>query len=352
MASNIGIKIANGEFYPLIEENSLIKKKMILTTVHDNQTSTQIDLYRSDAKVMSEAQYIGTLVVDNIKPRPKGEASIEMVISSNASGEIIADAIDLDTSGQGEHYVLTVSLKSVDETSKEVELPEFDLDNEEPPTGLYNHAKNIRKEKERKSLAWLFTLIILIVILGLIGVWLFFFNGLDTVQSKWPGIQKTVKEKVIEPAKENIIEPVKRLGGKAKQLFSKGSASVIWLIKRPSPVSEPAIVVTPATSVVNEPVTVVVNEPVVVTVLAEPPPVTTQTVQTVQTTQTVASNNVPLVIPREGVNYRIRWGDTLRDISETFYRDPELYTRIASNNNIRNPNYIISGRIIRIPPKN
>jgi hypothetical protein len=337
MAVSIGIKIANGEFYPLIEENSLIKKKMVLTTVHDNQTSTQIDLYRSGSKLMSEAQYIGTLVVDNIKPRPKGEPSIEMVISSNANGEIIADAIDLDTSGHGEHYVLTVSLTSVDETSKDVEIPEYDLDNEEPPTGLYNHAKNIRKEKERKSLAWLFVLIILIVILGLIGVWLFFFDGLDTVQSKWPGVQQTVKEKV--------IEPVKQLGGKAKQLFSKGSTSAINLIKRPA---EPANTITPATTVINEPATVVVNEPVVV--LAEPPPVTVS--QTVRTTQTVTSNNVPVVIPREGVNYRIRWGDTLRDISETFYRDPELYTRIASNNNIRNPNYIISGRIIRIPPIN
>ena len=139
MASNIGIKIANGEFYPLLEENSLVKKRMILTTVHDNQPSMQIDLYRSSVNVMADAQYIGSVVVENIKPKSKGEPSIEMVISSDANGEIIADAIDLDTGSSGDHYVLTVSLKSLDETTRDMEIPDFELEtSEEPPSGLYH----------------------------------------------------------------------------------------------------------------------------------------------------------------------------------------------------------------------
>jgi nucleoid-associated protein YgaU len=66
----------------------------------------------------------------------------------------------------------------------------------------------------------------------------------------------------------------------------------------------------------------------------------------------VASFNVPSVIPREGVPYRIRYGDTLWDISEAFYRNPWLYPRIARFNNIRNPDLIISGALIRVPPRN
>jgi LysM repeat protein len=325
MASSIGIKIANEEFYPLIEENNNIKKKLILTTVHDNQSSVQIDLYRSNARAMAEAQYIGTLVVENIKPRPKGEPSIEMVVSSNTNGEIIADAIDLDASDQNEHYILTVSLKSVDETSKDMDISDFDLDNEEPPLGLYNHAKNIRKEKERKSVAGLFVLLLLIIILGLTGVWLFFFGGLDIVQKKWPDIQRTIEQKVIEPAKQ--------LGNKARQLFSKESSSPVFIsepVRQPAPVQQ---IAEPA-PVVESPKSQVVQTPTG----RSPPP--------------VASYNVPAVIPNEGVNYKIRWGDTLWDISEAFYRNPWLYPRIARHNNIRNPNYIISGRIIRIPPKN
>jgi nucleoid-associated protein YgaU len=56
--------------------------------------------------------------------------------------------------------------------------------------------------------------------------------------------------------------------------------------------------------------------------------------------------------PRGGAPYTIRWGDTLWDISEAFYRNPWLYPRIARFNAIRNPDFIISGRTIRIPPRN
>jgi nucleoid-associated protein YgaU len=66
----------------------------------------------------------------------------------------------------------------------------------------------------------------------------------------------------------------------------------------------------------------------------------------------VLSYKVPATIPRDGVPYKIRWGDTLWDISAAFYRNPWLYPRIARFNNIRNPNLIISGTTIRIPPKN
>jgi hypothetical protein len=344
MASSIGIKIANGEFYPLIEENSLVRKKLILTTVHDNQSSVQIDLYRSSTKVMADSQYIGTLVVEDIKPKPKGEPSIEMIISSKTNGEIIADAIDLDASSKSDHNILTVSLKSVDESSKDMEIPDFELEsNEEPPTGLYNHAKKIRIEKERKSMGWLFVLIILIIILGLLGAWLFFFNGLDTVQSKWPAVQQTVKEKV--------IEPVKQLGSKAGQLFSKKESPPSVFVSEPVKQPEPAPVVEP----VKQPEPVVqpapVVEPAPVQQKAEPAPRSVVT-PVKRSPAPVLSYNVPDIIPREGVNYRIRWGDTLWDIADAFYKNPWLYTKIARHNNISNPNHIISGRTIRIPPKN
>jgi nucleoid-associated protein YgaU len=83
----------------------------------------------------------------------------------------------------------------------------------------------------------------------------------------------------------------------------------------------------------------------------EPPPAKTQEARK-RPPAPVASYKVPSTIPKEGVSYRIRWGDTLWDIAEAFYRNPRLYPRIARFNNIRNPNLIISGRTIRIPPKN
>lgn len=318
MASSIGIKIANGEFYPIMEENSSVKKRLILTTVHDNQPSVQIDLYRSIANTMADAQYIGSLVVENIKPKPKGDPSIEMVISSSSNGEIVAEAIDLDVAG-GEHYVLTVSLKSLDETARDMEIPDFELEsNEEPPSGLYGQAKKIREEKKRVPL-WPFILLIILILLGLLAAWLFYMDGLETVKS-WYDKIKT--EQMWKPAKE--AEPVKQEPVKepepVRQVEAEKPPEPAPVIKAPEqpPAPRPAVASTSR---------------------RRPPP-------------PVASYNVPATIPREGVDYTIRWGDTLWDISEAFYRDPWQYPRIARHNNIRNPDLIISGRTIKVPPRN
>ncbi|WP_461257230.1 LysM peptidoglycan-binding domain-containing protein [Treponema sp. R80B11-R83G3] len=309
----MGIKIANGEFYPIMEENSSIKKRIILTTVHDNQPSVQIDLYRSPASTMPDAQYIGSLVVENIKPKPKGDPSIEMVISSDTNGEIAAEAVDLDTGSSGEHYMLNVSLKSMDATSQDAGVPDFELEsNEEPPSSLYQHAKKIRQKSSSKS--WIIVLLVILVLLGLLAGWLFYYGGLDVIRTF---IDKTVTEKFVkrEPVKEP--EPVKQ----------------VEPVKQTEPVQQK---IEPA--------------PVIQAPVNAPEPKQRQTGRT--SNAPVMSYKVPTTIPREGVNYKIRWGDTLWDIAEAFYRNPWLYPRIAKYNNIRNPNLIISGRTIRIPPRN
>ncbi len=50
-----------------------------------------------------------------------------------------------------------------------------------------------------------------------------------------------------------------------------------------------------------------------------------------------------------GVSYRIKRGDTLWDISSTYYRNPWLYPVIARANDIKNPDLIIAGARIYIP---
>jgi hypothetical protein len=127
MASSIGIKIANGEFYPVIEENSTVKKRLVLTTVHDGQRSVQIDLYKSSARAMVDAEYIGSLVVEQIAPKPKGEPSIELVISSDGADELNAEALDMDTSSSGERQRLSVSMQAL-EQDRTYEVPDFELE--------------------------------------------------------------------------------------------------------------------------------------------------------------------------------------------------------------------------------
>jgi hypothetical protein len=330
MASTIGIKIANGDFYSIVEENSSVKKRLILTTVHDKQNSVQIDLYRSAMRTMADAQYIGSLVVENIKAKPKGEPSIEMVISSNANGDITADAIDLDTSAGGEHHVLNVSLRSLDETSRDVDLPDFELENnEEPPSGLYKQAQAIREEsEEKKKFPWLVVIIIgIVLILALAAVWFFLLGGKERffpTESR-PKTEQTAS-KPAQPPVQQPAPPSVQAAQPAQQ--------------PPAPPPAPPVQAAPPAP------------PPVIQAPAAPPPARPQAAARQRPPAPVSSYKVPATIPKEGAPYKIRWGDTLWDISEAFYRNPWLYPRIARFNNIRNPDLIISGRTIRVPPKN
>ncbi|MCL2373869.1 MAG: LysM peptidoglycan-binding domain-containing protein, partial [Treponema sp.] len=110
----------------------------------------------------------------------------------------------------------------------------------------------------------------------------------------------------------------------------------------PAPPAPPAV--TPPPAAVQPP-------PPVIQAPAAPPPVAAPAPR-LRPPPPVASFRVPAVIPRGGVPYRIRYGDTLWDIAEAFYRDPLLYPHIARFNNIRNPNLIISGTLIHVPPRN
>jgi hypothetical protein len=320
VASTIGIKIANGEFYSIVEENSSVKKRLVLTTVHDKQRSVQIDLYKSFTNTMADALYIGSLVVENIKPRPKGEPSIELVISSTESGEIVADAIDLDSSTQGEHHYLNVSLKSLDEDNREYEIPDFELEqNESPPTGLYEKAKVIH-EKEEKRFPWLVVVCAGLVLIAIcIALWLLVFKGKLPLGSGGQALARPSTE----------AQPSSQPPTPAPQAQTQPPAQDTQPSSPPSPPAPPPVIQAPVT----------------------PPPAPAPASRK-RPAPPVASFKVPTTIPREGAPYRIRWGDTLWDISEAFYRNPWLYPRIARFNNIRNPDLIISGRTIRVPPRN
>jgi hypothetical protein len=136
MVATIGKKIANGKKKPILEENTETKKRLVLTTAQDGQDSMQIDLYSSPSQAMTDAKYIGSLVVENLEAADKGEPSIEMVIASTAYGEISADAIYKDKTGEKKQRRLVVSLASLQEEADEYETPDFDIDKDAEAIGM------------------------------------------------------------------------------------------------------------------------------------------------------------------------------------------------------------------------
>jgi nucleoid-associated protein YgaU len=312
MAGTIGIKIANGDFYPIIEENSPVKRRLVLTTVHDKQSNVQIDLFRSISKSMLDAQYIGSLLVETSRAKPKGEPSIEMIISADMDGNINAEAYDLDAGPNGERHVLNVSLQNIDSLA--------DIDN--PPDFEFNSRSYHYDEKKTvhdRRFPWLILVIAtLFVALAIAALWYFFLGGSDVFSTASARSRPETR-----PSNEYSASPPP-----ARQ--------------ETQPIREP----TPLPPLPNfEP------EPEPVVIRAPTTPAAPSTVQRVRPPAPVMSYKVPAVIPRNGVVYQIQWGDTLWDISAAFYRNPWLYPRIARDNRIRNPDLIIAGSNLRIMPK-
>ena len=311
MAGTIGIKIANGDFYPIVEENTNAKKRLVLTTAHDRQENVQVDLFRSLSKSMLDAQYIGNVVVENIRPRPKGDPSIEMVIASDEHGNISAEAYDLDINTDSEHSTLNVSLNTVDATVQDDSFFDFDLESAgtQTPSGLYGR---VEEKEEKWKFPWLIMgLATVFVIIVIVLLWFYLLGGRDALASR---------SSRQPPSSVGRIEPM------------------------PPPVASPPQGQPPAS--IPAP-----TAPPVIQAPTAPPSPRPQEVR-VRPPAPVRSYRVPAVIPRNGVLYRIDWGDTLWDISAAFYRTPWYYPRIARYNGIRNPDYIRAGFSIRIPPLN
>ena len=371
MAATIGIKIANGEFYSILEENSSTKKRLILTTVHDKQTSVQIDLYKSNSKTMADAVYIGSLVVENIKSRPKGDPSVELIIKSDYSGNISADVADMDPVSAKEHHYLNISLKTMDEDNKEYDIPDFELEANSPPLGLYE--KDNAEEKGRSSLTWFMVLLVfLFVIVLCFGIWYFLLrkNNVSFRSVSWTGTETEIQGSREMNASAASVDLIETQAQVLQPAVSQASVTIQPAVEVSQPVSSNLSVQTnpstPSTQSTSPPrgaqtplpresaasqgsaiQTVQVQLPVIIQTPAQAP-----VPQRVRPVPPVFSFRVPATIPREGVSYKVRYGDTLWDIASVFYRNPWLYPRIARHNNIRNPDRILAGTTIRVPPRN
>ena len=96
----IGIKLADGSFYPILEYGKPQKKNLALTTVKDNQTTVHVDLYRSSSSSMADAQYVDTLEIKDLHPHSNGEPNLSLDIELDADNKLSAKIHDPETDRQ------------------------------------------------------------------------------------------------------------------------------------------------------------------------------------------------------------------------------------------------------------
>jgi len=287
----IGIKLANGEFYPILDAGEPAKKRLVVTTVNDGQRSVQIDLYRGEGPSVLNDDYMGSLVIESIAPAPAGTPDIRLELELDDEGTLLSSATSPDT---GEEQSLRVSLESLGE-EKKYEIPDFDLEEErtdslpdeatspEEGAGLLAAAAKVREDRERRASLLPYIAVALGVILLALAVWFLFLRPSGSTSAA-PAAAKTAQ---VQPA------PV------------------------PTPAATPASAASPT-----------------------PPPA-----------PAVAAAPAPSAPQGKELRYRLRWGDTLWDLAWVHYKDPWLYPRLAKANKIRNPDLIIAGTWIVIPPR-
>ena len=119
----IGIKLADGSFYPILEEGNPQVKTIELTTVRDDQTTVQLDLYRSSSDDMEDAEYVDTLLIENLVPHPKQENTLNLNISLDENNMLSAEIDDPETGASTNSKVSLVNLGQLEIS----DMPDFDL---------------------------------------------------------------------------------------------------------------------------------------------------------------------------------------------------------------------------------
>lgn len=320
--STIGIKIADGSYYPVLEKGFSGRKKLTVTTIKDNQEKVQIDLYRGNGGV-DEPRYIGSLIVENIPPAPQGEPEIELLIGINREGELSAEANDRRT-GESQKFSTTLTTLSEEEIS---EAPEFEIeeekpaaktDFEEPPlTGeSYRVSDKDRRKEPLQSRGPNLLLLILFVILGVIlvaAIAYFIYRSVRGPEIPPLSARGTAPSAAVAPQ-----QPAPATPQPAEGQPQAGSSGAQAGGTQPQAGSGQPLAGTGQQGSGGQ-------------------------------TSVKGSGGEAALVAKGGVTYRIKKGDTLWDISASYYRNPWLYPKLARANSIRNPDLIFAGTRIYIP---
>jgi nucleoid-associated protein YgaU len=310
----IGIKIADGSFYPILEEGVSGRKKLVLTTVQDSQSEVHIDLYRGNGGGIEAAKYLGRINLAHVEAKPKGEADIELVIKADPSGSITAQATDR---ASDEQQSISVAVDT-DESAEQSDFPDFDL---EDSYGLQSTLAENGFEPESQattvsgpSRALLFAFITLgIAFIALLVLFIL------RIQQDPGGIFGPAAEQrppVSDTSEEDASAGAQKEenGGRTEDNETAAEQSGGTQEEKEGAAKDTSSSAASKDS------------------SATPQP----------RTEVSSSNG-------SGVWYKIAPGDTLWDLSDSFYLDPWRYNKIADKNEIANPDLIFSGVRIYIP---
>jgi molecular chaperone DnaK len=113
--ATLSIHTAGGYIERLLDKNAPIpiERTRVFTTSRDNQTRVEIDCCRGEARRYTDNEPLGTLLLDGLAPKPRGDLKIEVQFRVDADGILHVRASD-QTSGRRQEAKLQVIGAPVD----------------------------------------------------------------------------------------------------------------------------------------------------------------------------------------------------------------------------------------------
>jgi len=116
--AQIGIKLADGSFFPVLDDTTPGRKRVVLTVAEEGQPTVQVDLLRESDE--GTRQYVGCLVLEDLPA--EGVNELELIVGVDDNETVNAEIHDTD---RQQYQSISVSLDKLQQ------LESFDLPEEE-----------------------------------------------------------------------------------------------------------------------------------------------------------------------------------------------------------------------------
>jgi molecular chaperone DnaK len=99
LAMAIGVGLPGGRLAPVLPRNTRLpsKKSYELATTRDGQTELELQVFQGDSQKVSECEYLGTVRVPDLPPRPRGGVKVSVEFSLGTEGILEVTARNLAT---------------------------------------------------------------------------------------------------------------------------------------------------------------------------------------------------------------------------------------------------------------
>jgi molecular chaperone DnaK len=116
--ATLAIQTAGGFTERLLDKNAPIpiERARVFTTARDNQTRVEIDCCRGENRRYTENEPLGTLVLDNLPQKPRGDLQIEVSFRVDADGILHVRASDAASGQRQEAHLQVLGAPSLDGT--------------------------------------------------------------------------------------------------------------------------------------------------------------------------------------------------------------------------------------------